>query len=99
MRKGATDSGGTGGMCIDTQDDELLDGVVRTVTTQPTDSRDHSRRRARLFNRKSCMWCLIHFEIPRIISNFSAPHANNPSRPIDGAKQHEQLLRRISEAA
>jgi len=33
-------------------DDELLDGVVRTVTQQ-TDARDHTRRRARLFNRKS----------------------------------------------
>lgn len=35
-------------------DDELLDGVVRTVTAQAADPRDHNRRRARLFNRKSC---------------------------------------------
>ncbi|CAD5212214.1 unnamed protein product [Bursaphelenchus xylophilus] len=33
-------------------EDELLDGVVRTVTAQ-AESRDHSRRRARQFNRKS----------------------------------------------
>ena len=33
-------------------EDELLNGVVRTVTAQ-ADSRDQSRRRARQFNRKS----------------------------------------------
>ncbi|KAI1705720.1 formin homology 2 domain-containing protein [Ditylenchus destructor] len=36
----------------ESQEDELLDGVVRTVTAQ-AESRDHNRRRARLFNRKS----------------------------------------------
>ncbi|KAI6177987.1 Formin HOmology Domain [Aphelenchoides besseyi] len=36
----------------ETQEDELLDGVVRTVTAQ-ADSRDQIRRRARQFNRKS----------------------------------------------
>uniref|UniRef100_A0A914BYM9 FH1/FH2 domain-containing protein 3 n=1 Tax=Acrobeloides nanus TaxID=290746 RepID=A0A914BYM9_9BILA len=34
-------------------DDELLDGVVRTVTAQADSIRDHARRRARQFNRKS----------------------------------------------
>lgn len=33
-------------------EDELLDGVVRTVTAS-ADSRAHERRRARQFNRKS----------------------------------------------
>lgn len=36
----------------ESQDDELLDGVVRTVTAQ-ADPRDQTRRRARQFNRKS----------------------------------------------
>ncbi|CAD5207482.1 unnamed protein product [Bursaphelenchus okinawaensis] len=36
----------------ETVEDELLDGVVRTVTAQ-AESRDHTRRRARQFNRKS----------------------------------------------
>lgn len=36
----------------DACDDELLDGVVRTVTAS-ADPRAHERRRARQFNRKS----------------------------------------------
>jgi len=43
-------SPGDGG--TESPDDELLDGVVRTVTAQ-ADLRDNNRRRARLFNRKS----------------------------------------------
>jgi hypothetical protein len=46
MRKSPAD-GGKGGAG---DDDELLDGVVRTVTAQ-TDPRE--RRRARMFNRKN----------------------------------------------
>uniref|UniRef100_A0A7E4V9J0 GBD/FH3 domain-containing protein n=1 Tax=Panagrellus redivivus TaxID=6233 RepID=A0A7E4V9J0_PANRE len=45
LRKSPADGG------IDAED-ELLDGVVRTVTAS-TDSRPHDRRRARQFNRKS----------------------------------------------
>ena len=36
----------------DDDNDELLDGVVRTVTAQ-TDSREAGRRRARMLHRKS----------------------------------------------
>jgi hypothetical protein len=46
MRKNPADGGGGGAG----EDDELLDGVVRTVTAQ-ADPR--SRRRARMFNNKS----------------------------------------------
>lgn len=36
------------------QNDELLDGVVRTITAH-TEINNQNRRKARLFNRKSCM--------------------------------------------
>jgi hypothetical protein len=41
--------------------DELLDGVVRTVTAQAGDMRGGTpRRRARLYNNKACMF-VIYF--------------------------------------
>lgn len=42
----------------DDYNDELLDGVVRTVTAQ-TDTREAGRRRARVLHRKSRKYCVL----------------------------------------
>lgn len=55
------DSGSAGRV---SPDDEILDGLVKAATIQ-TEPRDH-RRKARQFNRKSCM--LFNFKYSRSYS-------------------------------